>query len=151
MKRSVTHSTFTIDRHFDATPARVFEAFSDPASKARWFHGPSEWGPPETGMDFRVGGREFAVSRPKDGPPHRFDAIYQDIVPGERIVYTYEMRTGDRRISVSLATIELTPDGKGTRVLLTEMGAFLDGLDAVAQREAGTKGLFDQLARALAG
>jgi hypothetical protein len=41
-KRSVTHATFTIERTYDASAARVFNAFADPAAKARWFVGSDE-------------------------------------------------------------------------------------------------------------
>ena len=30
-ERSVTHATFVIERTYDATPARVFAAWADPA------------------------------------------------------------------------------------------------------------------------
>ena len=56
--RSVVHTTFAIERIYPASPARVFNAFADPAEKARWFGGPEEWGPDEATIDFRVGGRE---------------------------------------------------------------------------------------------
>ncbi len=130
MKRSVTHATFAIERTYDAAPARVFQAFADPAAKARWFAGPDEWqrvGKHE--FDFRVGGRECVAGGPSGGPVHYFDALYQDIVPNERIIYTYDMRMDEKRISVSVATIQLTPAGKGTRLTFTEQGAFLDGFD----------------------
>ena len=39
-ERSVTHATFVIDRTYDASPARVFGAFADPAAKKRWFRNP---------------------------------------------------------------------------------------------------------------
>jgi uncharacterized protein YndB with AHSA1/START domain len=148
-KRSVTHGIFTIERRFDASPKRVFTAFADPKAKARWFGGPEEWGPGDVGMDFRVGGKEFSYGGPPGGQVHRFDAVYQDIVPDERIVYTYDMHLDDVRISVSLTTIELFPDGAGTRLKFTEQGAFLDAFDNPAVREEGTKGLMDALEASL--
>jgi uncharacterized protein YndB with AHSA1/START domain len=45
-----------------------------------------------------------------------------------------------------VATLEFIPDGAGTRFILTEQGAYLDGLDTCAQREEGTRGLLDALA-----
>jgi uncharacterized protein YndB with AHSA1/START domain len=33
--RSVTHSTFVVERSYDASPARVFAAWADPGAKAR--------------------------------------------------------------------------------------------------------------------
>ena len=53
------------------------------------------------------------------------------------------------RISASVATVELTPDSRGTRMVYTEQGAFLDGHDTPAQREHGTRELLDNLAAEL--
>jgi uncharacterized protein YndB with AHSA1/START domain len=149
-QRSVTHATFVVERTYDASPARVFAAWSDPAAKARWFAGPDESGTAEWEMDFRVGGREISRGGPPGGPVYAFEARYQDIVPDERIVYTYDMHLDDARISVSLATVELKPDAAGTRLVFTEQGAFLDGLDTPAQREEGMGSLLDALGAELA-
>jgi uncharacterized protein YndB with AHSA1/START domain len=147
--RSVQHATFVIERTYPASPAHVFKAFSDPAAKAAWFAGPGTWKQADRSMDFRVGGREH-LSGGGDGKPlHRFDAVYQDIVPGERIVYTYDMHIGDKRISVSLATVELRAEGTGTRVVVTEQGVFLDELDMAESRERGTRDLLDNLGKHL--
>jgi hypothetical protein len=66
-------------------------------------------------------------------------------------VLTYDMHLDDRRISVSLQTIELRPEGKGTRLKLTEQGAFLDGYDDAGSREHGTRELLEALRRSLEG
>jgi uncharacterized protein YndB with AHSA1/START domain len=71
-------------------------------------------------------------------------------VPDERIVYAYEMALDDTRISVSLTTIELTPAGDGTRLVLTEQGAFLDSFDDPSLRETGMADLLDALGAHLA-
>jgi hypothetical protein len=55
------------------------------------------------------------------------------------------MRSDDRRISVSLATVELRPAGGGTRLVLTEQGVFLDGVDDPSAREQGTSDLLANL------
>jgi uncharacterized protein YndB with AHSA1/START domain len=147
---SVTHSTFSLERTYDASPARVFAAFADPEQKAAWFAGPPEWPLAAFEVDFRIGGRETNRGGPKEGPMHSFDALYYDIVPDERIVYSYEMHLDDKRISVSLATIELAPAGDGTRLVLTEQGAYLDDFDDPSLRETGTGDLLDALGAYLA-
>jgi uncharacterized protein YndB with AHSA1/START domain len=81
---------------------------------------------------------------------HFFNAVYQDIVPNQRIVYSYELLFGETRVSVSLTTIELIAEGKGTRLVMTEQGAFFDGHDTPATREHGTGELLDALGAALA-
>ena len=150
-QRSITHATFTIERHYDATPARVFRAWADPAAKARWFGSHDNWKTSSYELDFRVGGRErLKISPVAGGVVHAFDGIYQDIVPDQRIIYSYDMHLDDRRISVSLATVELTADDSGTRLIFTEQAAFLDGQDNVAQRKEGTQSLLDGLGRGLA-
>ena len=78
-----------------------------------------------------------------------FVARYHGIVPDQRIVTTYEMYLDEKRISVSLATLEFKPDGAGTRLILTEQGVFLDGVDNPAERERGTRELLDNLDAAL--
>ena len=148
-ERSVTHASFSIDRNYPVAPERVYHAFADPAAKAKWFAGPDDDAPLEVAMDFREGGREINAGRIHGGPVHKFECLYQDIVPNERIVYTYTMHLDDIRISVSVATIEISPDGTGTKLTITEQGAFLDGYDTSDSRETGTRALLDALGASL--
>src|SRR4051812_17590131 len=122
-ERSTEHATFVIERTYDASPVRVFAAWAQPAAKARWF-GSSDEATGEYELDFRVGGREINRGG-ADGQIYTYEARYQDIVPNERIVYTYDMHRDKTRISVSLATVEFKPAGAATRLIFTEQAAFL--------------------------
>jgi uncharacterized protein YndB with AHSA1/START domain len=146
---STQHDTFVIERRLSSSRARVFAAFADQKKKARWFGCVEGWEVAEHTLDFRVGGREVWRGGPPGATPHRNDTYYHDIVPDERIVWSYAMQLGARRISVSLSTLELSADGSGTRMRFTEQGVFLDGHDGIAERERGTKDLLDNLERAL--
>jgi uncharacterized protein YndB with AHSA1/START domain len=145
--RSVTHVTFTIERTYAAPPARVFQAFADQATKQRWFQMPDHWVGKQHTLDFQVGGRELNRGGPPEGPVHTFDARFHEIVADERIVYAYDLFLDETRISVSLASIELTAtdDGAGTQMRFTEQGAFLDGHEDPARREHGTNVLLDMV------
>jgi uncharacterized protein YndB with AHSA1/START domain len=143
--RSATHSTFVIERNYDASPARVFAAWADMNAKGLWF-GP---GGEEHKLDFREGGREHFEAA-VGGAVYGYDALYEDIVADERIVYTYNMHRDGVRMSVSVTTVELRADGPGTHLRYTEQGVFLDGEDKPELREHGTKELLDKLGEALA-
>jgi len=149
-KSSIEHATFSIERVYDATPARVFGAWSNPANKLRWFFCDPDWKITEHAFDFRVGGRERLSVRPPGGALHTMDALYQDIHDGRRIIYTYDMYIASSRISVSLASIELLPESSSTRLIFTEQAAYLDGLSTAKEREEGTRIGLDNLPRFLA-
>jgi uncharacterized protein YndB with AHSA1/START domain len=149
--RSVVHASFTITRHWKASPERVFQAFADQTKKDAWFGGGADWMPVGRSFDFREGGREHAAGRWKTGMVSKFDCIYLDIVPNERIIYSYVMHLDDRKISVSQAAIELTPENGGTKLTLTEYGDYLDGYDDAGSREHGTNFLMDALGKSIGG
>lgn len=148
-ERSVTHAIFTLERSYPHPAARVFDAFATPEGKARWFDGGDDWTLIERAFDFREGGEERAVGRWASGTVTDFHARYLDIVPGERIVYVYEMRIDGTKISASLASVEFKPTPGGTAVRVTEQGAFLDGYDDAGSREQGTAELLEALGRSL--
>ena len=144
-KRSTTHSTFVIERDYDASAARVFAAWADKSAKGQWF-GPSEG---EHQLDFREGGREHLLAD-VHGAIYTYDALYEDIVLDERIVFTYNMHRDGKRMSVSVTTVELLPAaGDRTSLRYTEQGVFLDGEDTPEAREEGTKEILDKLGEAL--
>jgi len=154
MSRSVVRSSFTITRHWKHAPMRVFEAFAKEDAKARWFAGPPGWEQHEKVFDFREGGREFLKGRHASGMISAFDCVYRDIIApaaneAGRIIYSYVMHLDGRKISVSQATIEIVPEGQGTKLVLTEYGDYLDGYDDAGSREHGTNFLMDQLDKSL--
>jgi uncharacterized protein YndB with AHSA1/START domain len=146
-ERSVVHSTFTIERTYDSPPARVFAAWADPSLKNRWFGGGTDDAPATIDMDFRVGGLETNQSEPGADFAFAYWGRYSDIVPDERVVFTYDLSLGGALVSVSLATGEFRPTGSGTELTYTEHGAFFDGLDQPELRRNGTSDILDDLGR----
>lgn len=146
--RQVVHGDFTIERHYPASPTRVFGAFTSLEAKKQWFGAPDEHNEAGHELDFRVGGVEVNIGK-HAGTTYRYVAIIMDLVPNERIVSSYEMYANDDRISVSIAAYEFIPEGDGCRLVLVEHGAFLDGFDTIEQRHEGTEQLLNSLGDAL--
>lgn len=123
---SVVNESWTTARDYSHPPQRVFAAWADPVVKARWFD----------------------LSEAAEAT---YEAEYRDIVEGERIVSTYEIRVDQRRVSVSVATVTFEPTATGTHLTYVEQGAFLDGLDSAASRRLGVATQLDRLSAVLAG
>jgi uncharacterized protein YndB with AHSA1/START domain len=148
---TVAHDTFVIERIYPVPVTQVFGAWAEPVLKARWFAGSANALGAGYDLDFRVGGREVNRAGPPGGPVYRYQSEFHDIVPEQRIIYTYEMYADETRISVSVATVQFRSQDATTHLVLTEQGVFLDGHDTAAQREEGARSLLDSLAAILNG
>jgi uncharacterized protein YndB with AHSA1/START domain len=144
-EHSIVHATFTLERSYPVPAQRVFQAWADPATKARWFAGDS----PGYHMDFRPDGIERHRAE-LGGKEITWESLYREIVPNERIVYTSVLSEDDTVATASLTTVEFTEDGSKTSLVLTEAGAYLDGREQPAWREEGTGDWLDSLGRHLA-
>jgi uncharacterized protein YndB with AHSA1/START domain len=143
-ERSITHSTFTLERDYAAPIEKVWRALSVKEEKTKWFGDPDNQ-PEDWTIDFREGGREYS-SGEFHGQLSTFDALYLDIVEQARIVLSYTLFFGGDKLSASLQSVELEPSARGTRLVLTEHGAFFDGLEEPHLRRDGTAGLLEALA-----
>jgi uncharacterized protein YndB with AHSA1/START domain len=134
--RSVVHAVFDLERTYDAPVARVWKALTDQAAKQKWF---------ARGLEVleRVSGRW------ESGMVSTFDATYHDVVPNARLIYSYQLFLDDKKISVSLATMQLKDADGRTTLKVTEQGAFLDGYDDAGARKHGTGLLLDMLGASL--
>ena len=131
IERSVTHATFAVERSYDASPAasvRRLQAREEASGSATRRTG----SPSSTTSASAVESSTAARSRARSTRTRPATRTY----PDGRIVYAYDMHLEGTRISVSLGTVELEPEGDGTRLTYTEQGAYLDGLDSADQRES---------------
>lgn len=150
MPSALTHATFCVERVYDAPPARVFHAFTDPAARMRWFFMADSWSLHEhSGGELGIGKTESSrFSPPGADVMITNDSTYLDVVPNERLIFAYAMTLGGAPLSSSLSTVEFKPEGKGTRLVFTEQGVYLDG--NVDGRIEGTEGLMVRLGEELA-
>jgi uncharacterized protein YndB with AHSA1/START domain len=149
---SPTSGSFTINRHFNQGVEKVFAAFSDPATKAKWFSGPDGAEQLERKVDVKTGGSEVLKIKWATGMITHFMAHYHAVEHGKRIVYSYDLMIDSAHHSTSLAEIEFTPVGKNTDMIFTEFLAYHDGTElskGLTSREKGTTWQFDKVAEVL--
>lgn len=134
---SVVHDTVVVTRTYEASAERVYRAWKDPALLEQWYvPGDDAWSAKMHDFDFRVGGgKRFTF-----GPPDETfteDCHYVDIVPERRICYSMAISRGEKRITVSMVTVELRPRGSGCEVRVTDQLAILDGAETAGDRRRG--------------
>jgi len=137
-------------RVFDAPRELVFEAHSKCEHMSRWW-GPRGFTLPVCEMDFRPGGAYRFVQRGPDGAEYAFRGQYREIVPPERIVWTFEFEGMPGHVSVETATFT-EQDGK-TMLTATAVYDSVEDRDAVLQSgmEAGLRETWDRLAEYVEG
>jgi uncharacterized protein YndB with AHSA1/START domain len=111
-----------ITRIFDAPRALVFRMWTSPEHLARWW-GPEGFTTLACAMDVRPGG---AWSRHMQGPDGLViikRGVYREIVPPERLVFTYADEQEDGSLGpVTLVTVTLEEQGAKTRLTLRQTG-----------------------------
>ena len=80
--------TLVITRIFDAPRSLVFNAWTEPAHRMRWW-GLKGFTVTSCEMDLRPGGAWRLSMRSPEGREDRQVGIFREIVPPERLVFTY--------------------------------------------------------------
>ena len=141
----VQKPSLTIKRRLNAPPAKVYAAWTDPTQIKRWF-GPTQVETLSAAADVRVGGRFRIVMRAPDGEEHDVSGVYREVVPSERLVFTWAWRSTPER--ESLVTVTLKADGSGTMLTLTHEQFFDE--PARDRHRNGWTGTLDKLEKLFA-
>ncbi len=141
-----TKPSLTLRRQLEATPEKVFKAWTESQNLKRWF-GPSDaMEVTEASVDLKVGGRFRMVLREPGGEMHRVGGAYREIVPHSRLVFTWAWESMPERQSLVTVTIK-AKDGGCELTLLHEQFADDQARDRHSQ---GWTGSLDRLERHLA-
>jgi uncharacterized protein YndB with AHSA1/START domain len=137
--------SLTIKRRLKAPPAKVYTAWTDPEKVKGWM-GTAEMRPSHVECDLRVGGRYRWVMIAPSGEEHDVRGVYREIVPNEKLVFTWAWKSTPER--ESLVTVLLKPDGDGT--LLTLMHEQFFDEDARDRHNDGWIGVLDKMEKFVA-
>ena len=136
-----TKPSLTIKRRFNAPPEKVFDAWTDPEKLKRWM-GPGEMGTVLAESDARRGGRyRVVMQKPGDSEQHDVSGVYREVIPNEKLVFTWAWKTTPER--ESLVTLTFKRDGDGTLFTLTHEHFFDE--DARDRHQHGWNGAMEKL------
>lgn len=88
---------------------------------ARWW-GPHGYTGATAQVDLRVGGTYRFTMRDSDGQDMAVGGTYREILPGERLSYTWNWLEGGPYKEETLVTVEFRPHAQGTELVLTHEG-----------------------------
>jgi len=104
--------SLTLKRRFNASPEKVYAAWADPQKLVQWFGpGQVEEGSVKADIDLRVGGR-YRISFNAKGTYNEVGGVYREVVPNERLVFSWAWHSTPER--ESLVTVSINPEGSGT-------------------------------------
>jgi uncharacterized protein YndB with AHSA1/START domain len=139
-KPTIDKPSLTLKRRFKAPPEKVFAAFTDPEKVKRWM-GPGEVKAVRAEGDVQIGGHYRWVMRAPDGEEFDVGGVYREIVPNEKLVFTWAWKGTPER--ETLVTVLLKPDGDGT--LLTLMHEQFFDEAARDSHQGGWDGALDKM------
>jgi uncharacterized protein YndB with AHSA1/START domain len=141
-EQMTTQPALLMKRTFQATREKVFRAWTDAGELARWFAPSPEYSTVVPELDLKVGGKYILEMRHKGGNVHRHFGTYREIVPPEKVVFTWR-RDSDPSSVESLVTILFRDLGPATEILLTH--ELLPDAESRGKHEQGWKGCLEQL------
>lgn len=136
--------SLTLKRRLNAPPATVYSAWTDPKKLVHWF-GPDQGPVTKAETDVRVGGRFHVIFHTEDGEEHDVSGIYREVIPNEKLQFTWAWRTMPER--ESLVTVLVKPDGDGSLLTLIHEQFFDE--PARDRHEYGWTGSLNKLEKAL--
>ncbi len=135
-----TKPSLTIKRRFNAPPEKVFAAWTDPEKVKRWM-GPGEVKVLRAECDARAGGRYRWLMQTPSGEEHDVSGVYREVVPSEKLVFSWAWKTTPERESLVTLTFKL--DGTGTLMTLLHEQFFDEA--ARNSHQGGWNGAMDKL------
>ncbi len=138
-----------LERRYDASVDRVFEAWTDRRIFMSWFGPEGVTIAEDCVLDVRPGGAWRAVMLGEGDPAPEVSGVFLEVSPPQRLKLTFAWTQPDgSRGHEYVVTVDIEPDGDGARLILTQEEFLAD--DQRANHEDGWTSSFDCLARALA-
>ncbi len=143
------HDTITMERTYNASPARVFAAWESVDARLRWSIPFPEAGAAYDRAEFKVGGLDIMRCGPRNDMRFLAQVRYLEILPDRRIVMAESIAEDGKIRAASLITIEFEPIGKATKQTVTMQVSAFEGSDMLDGYHTGWTAALDNLAAEL--
>jgi uncharacterized protein YndB with AHSA1/START domain len=143
----IAHATIVMERTYSASPTRVFNAWADVEARKRWSAPAESIRIEYEEADFREGGRDLSRCIEPGNEDYIAAVTYVDIKRDQRIAFVEDVAHGKKRVSAALISVELTPKGAATHLLLTMQIASFDGSEMEKGYQFGWSSALDNLAK----
>jgi uncharacterized protein YndB with AHSA1/START domain len=140
-----TERVLVITRVLDAPQALVYAAWTEPEHLLRWW-GPHGFTVDAAEVDRRVGGAWRVRMRSPEGRVHASSGVYRELVPPERLVFTFAWE-GDEDGEPgheTLVTLSFAEEGGRTRMTFRQ--AVFTSVESRDAHEGGWSEAFERLA-----
>ncbi len=107
-----------IRKTLPATPERVFRAFTDVEVLKKWW-GPEGFTTPMAELDVRVGGSYRIAMKPPEGDVVFLSGVYREVVPPEKLVFTWNWEGEGAAMGETLVTVEIHGRGQMCELVVT--------------------------------
>lgn len=139
------NTRLVLKRTLRAPVEQVYRAWTTPALIMRWF-APGDMTVPQAQADVREGGSYRITMQEPDGESYTTYGIYQQVVPNERLVQTWQWEGSQEQ---TLLTIEFRALGERTTELTLTHERFAT-VEAKDQHQDGWQGCLQKLEATLA-
>lgn len=137
----IERPSLALVRHYNTTPDKVWQAWTQPEALKQWFHPAADMKTPIAEVDLREGGVWHLQILSSDCEDNDVSGVYKEIIPNKKLVFSWAwISTPERE---SLVTVELIEKDGGTELTLTHEQFFDE--EARDRHNEGWTGCLTQL------
>lgn len=115
--KAAAEVTLRLERTIAATPDQVFRAWTEAEAMKQWYAPESTSTTIVHAIEPRVGGRHRVEMRGPDGVSHIVGGTFKEVDRPRKLVFSWAWE-GERATGETLVTVLLSPEGKGTKLVL---------------------------------
>lgn len=111
----------TLSKNFNQSIEKLYQAWTNEKAVAQWFTPSSEWKCIDISFKAKTGNPYFVMMKATDGKLWRVEGTFQEVIPNERIVFTWDYPGADS-IGLTVVSVRFLKSGQTSKIELTHQG-----------------------------